>query len=235
MTTTVLRVQAVPVEQLHPWADNPRFIRRDRLDNLRDSIERDPEFMWRRPVLAREDGTIYAGNQRYRACVELGWKKIPAIVSDVGAELAQERGLRDNNAWGEWDDESLVRMVQELAIADRDAVDSIGFTETALRTILAESAAATPAPRDVIHREPSRTGDRDDDPPSELQAPLPPDGDPFEAGTIKQVVLQYPAERFATVVAQLEALRGAWGIDNNTDVATRALERYHDTNVGRDE
>ena len=81
-----------------PW--NPRTIKDERFANLCRSIEADPEFLNHRPVLAMADGTIYAGNMRYRAAQHLGMETIPAIVEDIPEQLAKERALRDNAQWG---------------------------------------------------------------------------------------------------------------------------------------
>jgi ParB-like chromosome segregation protein Spo0J len=62
-----------------------------RSQDLCRSIEADREFLWRRPVLAQADGTIYAGHMRYRAAQHLGMEAIPAIIEDVSDQLAQER------------------------------------------------------------------------------------------------------------------------------------------------
>jgi hypothetical protein len=48
--------------------------------------------------------TIYAGNQRYRAAVDLGWKEIPCIVeNDLSIEVMRKRSLLDNHTFGKWD------------------------------------------------------------------------------------------------------------------------------------
>src|ERR1035437_7308755 len=72
------------------------FLKDDRFQNLCRSIEVDPEFLWRRPILAKADGTIYAGNMRFRAAQHLGFTEVPAIVEDISDQLAKERALRDN-------------------------------------------------------------------------------------------------------------------------------------------
>lgn len=77
-----------------PW--NPRSISDQRFQNLCRSIEADPEFLWLRPILATADGTIFAGNMRYRAAQHLSWETIPAILVDIPEQLARERALRDN-------------------------------------------------------------------------------------------------------------------------------------------
>jgi hypothetical protein len=62
---------------------NPRFIRDKDFLDLVKSIEEDPEFTSIREVLVipfKENYVIVAGNMRFRAMVELGWKKIPCKI-----------------------------------------------------------------------------------------------------------------------------------------------------------
>ena len=96
---------AVPLVELHPAPWNPRSITEGRFQNLCDSIQADPDFLWCHPVLAQADGTIYAGNMRYRAAQALGMETVPAVVEDVSDRLARERALRDNAQWGEWEED----------------------------------------------------------------------------------------------------------------------------------
>jgi ParB-like chromosome segregation protein Spo0J len=125
----------VPLAKLHPAEWNPRTIRDERFKNLCDSIQADPEFLWRRPILATADGTIYAGNMRYRAASHLGLKAVPAIVEDVPEQLAKERALRDNAQWGDWNDDQLAEMVYQMAASGSD-VKLVGFDEEELAKLL---------------------------------------------------------------------------------------------------
>lgn len=125
----------VPLTKLRPAPWNPRTIRDDRFKNLCDSIQADPEFIWRRPVLAQADGTIYAGNMRYRAAEHLGMETIPAIVEDIPDRLAKERALRDNAQWGDWDDGELARLVGELQAAESN-LDLLGLEEARLQWLI---------------------------------------------------------------------------------------------------
>ena len=67
MALIQIQVEAAPLLSLTPAPWNPRTISDERFQNLCRSIEADPDFLWRRPVLATADGTIYAGNMRFRA------------------------------------------------------------------------------------------------------------------------------------------------------------------------
>jgi len=131
------KVAAVPLAKLKPADWNPRTIRDVRFQNLCRSIEADPDFLWRRPVLAQADGTIYAGNMRYRAASHLGMKTVPAIVEDVPERLAKERALRDNAQWGDWQDDQLAEMVYGLA-ADGADVKLLGIEDDELAKMLGD-------------------------------------------------------------------------------------------------
>lgn len=134
------KVADTPLAKLHPADWNPRTIRDERFKNLCASIQADPEFLWRRPILATADGTIYAGNMRYRAASHLGLKAVPAIVEDVPEKLAKERALRDNAQWGDWNDDQLAEMVYQMA-ADGSDVKLLGIEEDELARLLGLTGA----------------------------------------------------------------------------------------------
>lgn len=108
-----------------PLDYNPRFIKDDAFRKLQQSILRDPSFMEMRPILLNEvDGKhyIYAGTQRWKACKDLGWETVPAIVSDnLPEEIIKERMLKDNIHAGVWDATKL----QEF---DNDILDSLDIS-----------------------------------------------------------------------------------------------------------
>lgn len=112
-------MKRIPLSKLHPAEWNPRTLKEDRFKNLCKSIENDPEFMELRPILATKSGEIYGGNMRYRAVQHLGWKDVPAVLSDIPEKLAKERAVKDNSQFGEWDD-SLATLIDEL---EKDGID----------------------------------------------------------------------------------------------------------------
>jgi hypothetical protein len=140
-----MTVRLVPLEQLTPAPWNPRRIDKARLHNLAESIRADPNFLLRRPILAQQSGEIYAGNQRWHAAKLLfsqGWtppwdtQTVPVDLDDVSPQLARERALRDNNAWGAWDDDSLARLLGDLRDAGSDT-GLLGFDDRELSQLLA--------------------------------------------------------------------------------------------------
>jgi DNA modification methylase len=140
-----MTVSLVPLEQLTPAPWNPRHIDKARLKNLAESIKIDPNFLLRRPILAQLSGEIYAGNQRWHAAKLLfsqGWtppwqtQTVPVDLDDVPDQLARERALRDNNAWGAWDDDSLARLLGDLRDSGSDT-GLLGFDDRELSQLLA--------------------------------------------------------------------------------------------------
>jgi len=130
-------VEAVPLDRLRPASWNPRTIKDERFQNLVRSIQADPDFLWRRPILATADGTIYAGNMRYRAAEHLGMGTVPAIIENIPEELAKERALRDNHQWGDWQDDQLGELLFGLRSGGAD-LEVLGFTEKELAKLLDE-------------------------------------------------------------------------------------------------
>jgi len=126
---------ATPLAALQPAPWNPRTISDERFQNLCRSIATDPEFLWRRPVLAQADGTIYAGNMRYRAAEHLGMATIAAVIEDIPDQLARERALRDNAQWGEWEDDELAALLASLR-DEGSEVDLLGIGERELQQLL---------------------------------------------------------------------------------------------------
>ena len=134
---------AVPLVELRPAPWNPRSITEERFQNLCDSIRADPDFLWHRPVLAQADGTIYAGNMRFRAAQSLGMETIPALVEEVSDRLAHERALRDNAQWGEWEEDELASLLARLG-SEESNLDVLGFDQRDLQKFL-DSIEYSPA------------------------------------------------------------------------------------------
>lgn len=213
-----VRIRAYPIDALKQSNWNPKTIDPKRFESLKESIDTDPDMMWERPVLALADGTIYAGNQRWAACKELGWEEIPAIVEDVPEDLARERALKDNRQWGEWNDEALAGLLQGTPQA---TVETLGFSD-------AQILALMRAPAAPVAIEP----DADEDA-SYVQNESAPGRTPTQmieawtAGETRMVVLYYQPDGYDRVSGILEALRGTFDVESNADVVLKVLEEYH--------
>lgn len=130
------RVQLVALDWLKPAEWNPRTISEERFKNLVRSLELDPDWMLARPVVANKDGTIIAGNQRFRAAQHLKWRTVPVIFVDVPDEVAKRRAIQDNRSWGEWDSEMLAELVYTMHIDGEQDTSTLGFSDRELSELL---------------------------------------------------------------------------------------------------
>jgi DNA modification methylase len=108
---------------------NPRTIAPEAMERLKASIQRDPEFMRLRPIVVDPDGIVIGGNQRLRACAELGIDPLPdgwVVRADRLTDDQRRRFILVDNApdgmSGAWDFERLA-----VDFADLD-LGAIGFS-----------------------------------------------------------------------------------------------------------
>src|SRR5690606_34392656 len=100
-------LQQIPVNKLKANERNPRRIQKEAFEKLIANIEKDPEFLSCRPLLAYPEGDkyiVYAGNQRLQALKKLKWKEAPVIVTEgVDEAKIKSRVLLVNHTYGEFD------------------------------------------------------------------------------------------------------------------------------------
>jgi ParB-like chromosome segregation protein Spo0J len=93
----------IETSKLRTHPNNPRFIRKEKMEYLKRSISQDPKMMTVRPLLVNPDMVVFAGNQRLRACIELGWEAVPCSVCDWTEEEQERAMIKDNAHHGEFD------------------------------------------------------------------------------------------------------------------------------------
>lgn len=133
MLAESLRDLAVPVDQLRPLPGNPR---RGDVDAVARSLA---EFGQRKPVVARRDGTVVAGNHTLRAVLQLGWPEIAVVWVDDDEARAKAYALADNRTseLGTFDDEDLAAMVAEVHAVDPKLLLAASFDGEDLEALLA--------------------------------------------------------------------------------------------------
>jgi hypothetical protein len=77
------------------------------MEALKRSITEDPDYMQHRALLVNPQMEVFAGNQRLRACIALGWKEVPCYVLDLDEEKQRRWMIKDNGHHGEWDTDIL--------------------------------------------------------------------------------------------------------------------------------
>lgn len=94
--------------QIEGLPKNPRFIRDEKFELLKKSIQENPEMLGLRELLVYPVGERYVvigGNMRLEACKALGYKSVPCKVLDAATTVEQLKAytVKDNAGFGEWD------------------------------------------------------------------------------------------------------------------------------------
>lgn len=111
-----------------PNPDNPRTITPEQVARLKESIERDPEFLSMRPIIVDDAGIVLCGNQRHGALVAMGREEVPdewiAVAQGLDEDKRRRLVLIDNSPEGmsgEFDFEVLSKHW------NMDELDELGF------------------------------------------------------------------------------------------------------------
>lgn len=96
-----------PLDQMKPLENNPRWIKKEDFERLCASVQNNPELFEAQPIILSNrtgENIIIAGNQRYRAAIEVGLKEVPTILLE-GLTEAKEKEIiiRTNVTNGKWD------------------------------------------------------------------------------------------------------------------------------------
>lgn len=98
-----MNIIELPLSEIKPNEDNPRYISKDKFEKLKKSIQDFPEMLKIRPIVIR-NGIALGGNMRLKALQELGHKKAYVIkAEDLTEEQVREFIIKDNVGFGQWD------------------------------------------------------------------------------------------------------------------------------------
>ncbi|MDZ4726356.1 MAG: ParB/RepB/Spo0J family partition protein [Leptospira sp.] len=87
---------ALELSNIFPNPTQPRLIGREEVEDLVQSMER---LGLIEPILVRREKNkfiVVAGERRYRAAIKLGWKQIPAIITEADEDVCYEMSLAEN-------------------------------------------------------------------------------------------------------------------------------------------
>jgi DNA modification methylase len=99
------------LKDIKPNPNNPRVLRDDKFQKLKQSIKEFPKMLSLRPMVIDENNVVLGGNMRLRALQELGFSDIDEAWVKRSSDLTEEEKKRfiiaDNVAFGEWDWDTL--------------------------------------------------------------------------------------------------------------------------------
>lgn len=127
-----LQPLAQPIDTLHLLEGNPR---RGDVEAVKRSYDR---FGQRKPIVARRDGTVIAGNHQLLAARALGWTEIAVVYVDDDDLTASAYALADNRTadLGSYDSEALADLIAEVSI-DLELLTATGYSTEDLDRLIA--------------------------------------------------------------------------------------------------
>ena len=105
------QVEYRAIADLKELPGNPRTIKKDQFEKLKQSIKDNADYFEARPIILSDrtgELVILAGNQRYKAAKAIGLKEVPTILlANLTEEREKEIIIRDNVENGDWDWDAL--------------------------------------------------------------------------------------------------------------------------------
>jgi hypothetical protein len=193
---------------LKNWENNPRSILEEDFKRLKGQISKLGLY---KTLLVNQDNIVLGGNMRLRAFKDLGFTEIMCGVvetTDEGQML--EYALSDNDQAGTTDDLKLAEVFHLHPI------------ETSLFKI--QSNVLRPLESIINPADPATLGGEPGTDNSSMDESL----DQYLNGNIKQIVLYYDNEQYATVIDQLQAIGREMGIEDNTSIITKLIGERHE-------
>ena len=112
------------IQDIKPNPNNPRKIGAIEFNKLVKSIQDDPKLLNAKPLIIDENNVILGGNQRYRACLELGIQDVPVIqMSNLTEKEKNKLLVIDNTHYGSWDMDMLANDSWDLNELDEWGVN----------------------------------------------------------------------------------------------------------------
>ena len=100
------QIEYKPLSELKELPGNPRTIKKDQFEKLKQSIKDNADYFEARPIILSDrtgELVILAGNQRYKAAKALKMAQVPTItLHGLTEEREREIIIRDNVNNGEW-------------------------------------------------------------------------------------------------------------------------------------
>lgn len=105
------QVEYRAIAELKELPGNPRTIKKDQFEKLKQSLKDNADYFEARPIILSDrtgELVILAGNQRYKAAKAIGLKEVPTILlPNLTEEREKEIIIRDNVENGDWDWDAL--------------------------------------------------------------------------------------------------------------------------------
>ncbi|MCZ8155540.1 MAG: ParB/RepB/Spo0J family partition protein [Leptospira sp.] len=129
----------IDLNSIQPNPLQPRLIGKEDVEDLVQSMDR---LGLIEPILVRKDKSkfmIVAGERRYRAALKLGWKEIPAIITDADEDICYEMSLAENEKRKNLNPWEVGRAIQYLRKDKKKTAEEVskllGYTERYIKQL----------------------------------------------------------------------------------------------------
>lgn len=101
------------VSELKNWDKNPRSIKKDDFERLKNQIKRLGVY---KPLLINKDNVVLGGNMRLKAYKDMGIEEVEVNIVDAQTEAKMvEYALSDNDRAGYWEEVDLANLIKDLS------------------------------------------------------------------------------------------------------------------------
>lgn len=115
-----MNIQKIKIDKLIPATYNPRKDLKPgdaEYTKIKNSIE---NFGYVSPLIINKDMTVIGGHQRLKVLKELGFTELECIIVDLDKTKEKALNIALNKIQGDWDEEKLETLLQELKLDDFD-------------------------------------------------------------------------------------------------------------------
>lgn len=132
-----MKIEIIPISKLKNHPDNPRTIKDEKYNKLKESIKGFSSMLELRELILNEDYQVLGGNMRLKAAKELKFKEMPCKVftremaerenlqkkeegepTKTYEEYCKEFVIKDNLSYGEWEWAKVKDMWGEDVVTD---------------------------------------------------------------------------------------------------------------------
>ena len=208
-----METKSVKIDTLIHYENNAR---RGNVEVLADSLRVHGQY---RPIVVQKSSnSILAGNHLVEAAKTLGWEKVDVVFVDVDDEAARKIVLVDNRSaeLGEFDKEALIELLSELG-----SLDGTGYVLEDLDDLFVDIEEAE---NETMSEEDRFTVPLADDNVTERKS-IAQLAEEYAGRTVRNIQLEYENKTFVWVVEKLAAARGSLGLENNSQLIVRLLEK----------
>ena len=135
-----MEVKFMSVRDINPAPYNPRRDLRPGDEDYEKLIKSIDEFGCVEPLVwNKRTGNLVGGHQRFKVLLARGNKKVPVSVVDLPLEREKALNIALNKISGEWDNQKLASLLDELTKLPDFAIELTGFSLHDATSLIAES------------------------------------------------------------------------------------------------